>query len=176
MPGDGLAVGRKAPAVGAPLVHPDGQVEERSIAELVADGPVLLCFYVADFTPDCVRQWCAFRDFDWFGADDRVRVVGASRSDADLHRRFIDRLGIGFPLYADVDLRLAAAFDVVHRALGALGRARRSCFLLDEQRTVRYRWPADDWLDSERERPPVREIYGGVREALDLDDPETFGF
>ncbi|MFB6302196.1 MAG: peroxiredoxin [Haloferacaceae archaeon] len=168
-------VGETVPDAAAPLVAPDGGVEETSLGTLIADGPVLLCFYTLDFSPDCVEEWCAFRDFDWFAAGP-VRVVGASKSGVGFHRRFIDRLSLGFPLYADEDLALAEAFGVDYRAFGLFRRSRRSCFLIDETLTVRYRWLGDHWLDPTLAVPPVEEVYEGVQEALDLAEPETFGF
>ena len=172
----GLAVGERAPNVSGDLVTPDGDVGSVALDDLLADGPVLLCFYTADFSPDCVEQWCAFRDFDWFASGDAVQVVGASRSGPGLHRRFIDRLDLTFPMFSDSDLEIADAFDVVYRALGITKRSRRSCFLLDRDRTVRYRWLSRHWLDPTRDVPPVGEIYDAVRDRLDVDDPDTFGF
>lgn len=172
----GVAVGGTVPDVAATLVRPDGTVAETSLGDLVADRPVLLCFYTVDFSPDCVEEWCAFRDFGWFASGGEVDVVGASKSGVVLHRRFIDRLDLNFPLYADEDLALAEAFGVDYRALGLFRRSRRSCFLIDGDLTVRYRWVADHWLDPTRQVPPVEEIHEGVRAALDPPEPERFGF
>ena len=135
---------------------------------------MLLCFYTMDFSPDCVKQWCAFRDFDWFSTGD-VSVVGVSRSGTRLHREFISRFEIGFPLYADTELALSDAFGVTYRTLGLTNRSRRSCFLVDENREVRYRWLADHWLDPTRDHPPVSEIHEAVVSEIGP-DVETFGF
>jgi peroxiredoxin len=174
----GLAVGSEVPDVGGRLVRPDGPTADVRLDELLADGPVLLSFYTADFSPDCVEEWCSFRDFDWFASGETVRVVGVSKSGPRLHRQFIDRLGLQFPLYADTDLDIAAAFGVDYRAFGLVRRSRRSCFLLDADGVVRYKWVGDHWLDPTRDTPPVGEIYDAVRERLDLDaaETETFGF
>jgi peroxiredoxin len=176
MPSDGIPVGETAPAFEAPLVRPDGPTETVPVDDLLADAPVLLSFYTADFSPDCIEEWCAFRDFDWFGTGDEVRVVGVSKSGTGLHRKFIDRLGLGFPLYSDSDLAVAEAYDVAYRAFHVSRRSKRSCFLLDRDRTVLYKWVGDHWLDPSRDVPPVPEIYEAVTEALDVEKPETFGF
>jgi peroxiredoxin Q/BCP len=174
--GDGpLTVGDVAPDVRTDLVATDGSVSSTSLSALTDDSPVLLCFYTMDFSPDCVKQWCAFRDFDWFASGDHVQVVGVSRSGARLHREFIDRFDIGFPLYADADLRLSDAFGVTYRALGLTKRSRRSCFLVDGRREVRYRWLAEHWLDPTRDLPPVSEIYEAVSAEVGP-DVDTFGF
>lgn len=174
----GLAVGSDAPDIGGHLVRPDGTEGEVRFRDLWSDRPVLLTFYTADFSPDCVEEWCAFRDFDRFASGEAVQVVGVSKSGPRLHRQFIDRLGFQFPLYADTDLELARAFGVDYRTFGLFRRARRSCFLLDGAGVVRYRWVGDHWLDPTRDTPPVGEIYDAVRESLDLEtaESESFGF
>lgn len=177
MPGStGLPVGAAAPSVREALVKPSGEVREVPLAELYADKPLLLCFYTADFSPDCIEEWCSFRDLDWFASGDHVRVVGASKSRPMFHRKFIDALDLTFPMYADTDLELAAAFDVKYRTLGLFKRSRRSCFLIDTDGTVRYRWIGDHWLDPTRATPPVGEIHDDVMEILGESEPDTFGF
>jgi len=114
-----------------------------------------------------MTEWCSFRDLEWFTVEDKVRVVGASSSGAGLHRRFIDYLDLQFPLYSDGDLEMADAFGVKYRAFGVSSRAMRSCFLIDGDGIVRYRWLADHWLDPTRDVPPVDEIYEDVANALD---------
>ena len=172
----GLAVGARAPNVAEELVAPGGGVETVALDDLLAAGPVLLCFYTADFSPDCIEQWCAFRDFDWFASGDAVQVVGASKSGTRLHRRFIDRPDLTFPIFSDTDLAIADAFDVVYRVLGLAKRSRRSCFLLDADRTVRYRWLSQHWLDPTRDVPPVGEIHEAIRDRVDTEEPDSFGF
>ena len=172
---DPLAVGSDAPDARADLVDTDGSVSSVALSELVADGPVLLCFYTMDFSPDCVKQWCAFRDFDWFASGDHVRVVGVSRSGVRLHRRFISQFDLGFPLYADTDLALSDAFGLTYRTLGLTKRSRRSCFLVDPDREIRYRWLADHWLDPTRDLPPVSEIHEAVVREVGP-EAEDFGF
>lgn len=111
-----------------------------------------------------------------FASGEHVRVVGVSKSPPWLHRRFIDRLDLSFPIYSDPDLEIARAFDVDYRALGLFERAKRSCFLVDTDGTVRYRWVGDHWMDPTRDTPPVGDIYEDVTEILGTPETETFGF
>lgn len=173
---NGRNVGEQVSDVTAPLVLPAGETVDRSLSSLVEEAPVLLCFYTADFSPDCIEEWCRFRDFEWFGTTDTVNVVGVSKSRPAVHRRFIDRLNLGFPLYSDRDLSIADAFGVRYRVFGLLARSRRSCFLLDEELTIRYRWVGEHWLDPTRDVPPVREIFDGVSAEVGEPKTETFGF
>ncbi|WP_435145173.1 peroxiredoxin family protein [Halobaculum sp. P14] len=168
-----LSVGDTAPDFTAPFVTPNGSVGEARFSDLL-EQPVLLCFYTVDFSPDCIDEWCSFRDFDWFASGDDVRVVGVSKSGPRLHRQFIKRLDLGFPLYSDTNLDISAAFGVRYRAFGLFARSRRSCFLVDENREIRYRWLADHWLDATRDTPPVSDIHDAIVDELGLDDAPEF--
>jgi peroxiredoxin Q/BCP len=174
----GLDEGAKVPDFAATLVTPAGDRTEVALSELTAESPVLLSFYTADFSPDCIDEWCAFRDYDWFSTTDDVQVVGISKSGASMHERFISYLDLGFPLYTDPDLEIADLLDVRYRTLGIFARSRRSCFLIDTEHTIRYRWIGEHWLDPTRDVPPVDEIYDALKEILaydaesDADDEE----
>jgi len=172
---DVLAVGDDVPDVTADLVRHDGSVETTPLAELYADGPVLVVFYTNDFSPDCVDEWCAFRDYGWFTSSSNVSVVGSSKSRVATHRKFIDYLDIDFPLYSDRDLAVSDAFGVSYRAFKVFPRAKRSVFLVDEDGVVRYRWVGEHPLDPTRDQPPLDEIRAAVEE-LSGDEPQTFGF
>jgi peroxiredoxin len=172
----GVGVGEQVPDVSETLVSPDGDASETALSELLAEGPVLLTFYINDFSPDCIREWCAFRDYDWFTSNDAVQVVGASKSRPFTHRKFIDHLDLQFPLYADTDLSLASAFGVSYRAFKVVPRSRRSCFLLDTDGEVRYKWVGEHPLDPTRDQPPIGEIHEAIAEEFGGEGPETFGF
>lgn len=171
----GIAVGERAPEFSAPLVSPDGETETTALSELLADRAVLLCFYTNDFSPDCIGEWCSFRDYEWFSANDRVQVVGISKSRPFTHRRFISFLDLGFPLYSDPDLSVAEAYGVAYRSFGVAPRARRSCFLVDADRTVRYRWIGEHPLDPTLDTPDVTAIHRAVEDAVGGSDTDTFG-
>ena len=170
----GLGVGERVPDFSGQLVDPDGAERTVTLTELLEDKPVLFNFYTADFSPDCIDEWCDFRDFDWFATGDQVQVVGVSKSGAALHKRFIDYLDLGFPLFADPDLDIAEAFDVRYRAFKISSRARRSTFLVDRERRIQYKWLSNHWLDPTRDTPPVREIHEAIVEKLQ-DDSAGFG-
>jgi peroxiredoxin len=174
--GTGLPVGARAPEFTAPLVQPGGETERVALSTLLEEKPVLLSFYTVDFSPDCIDEWCSFRDFEWFASGDAVQVVGVSKSGPRLHRGFIQLLDLNFPLYTDPDMAVGRAYDVSYRAFGLFERPRRSCFLIDSDRRIRYTWIADHWLDPSRDTPPMDELRTAVREELGDDDPDTFGF
>jgi len=95
--------------------------------------------------------------------------VGISKSRPYLHRKFIDRLDLSFPLFSDADLDVAEQYLVTYRTFKLFARSRRSCFLVDRDGTVRYRWLAEHWLDPTRDTPPIDEIHDAIVRELDAD-------
>lgn len=167
----GLEVGAEAPDFTAPLVYPDGDTEAVALSALLEESPVLLAFYTNDFSPDCVTEWCSFRDDAWFDASGHIQVVGVSRSRPYTHRRFMEYLDLPFPLYSDTDLAITEAYRVRYRLFKILPRARRSCFLVDQERRIRYKWVAEHPLDATRETPSMHEIRTAIENEL---DPSSF--
>jgi len=78
---------------------------------------VVLYFYPKDDTSGCTKEACGFRDaLPELEARDAV-VLGVSPDDLDSHRRFRDKYELNFPLLADTNHSVAAAY-------GAWGRKR----------------------------------------------------
>lgn len=136
-----LALSLAACAHGALLpigaTAPDHVLRDQDGAERSLAGyrgrPLVVYFYPRDGTPGCTREACAFRD-----AWDRYRqagvsLVGVSTDDVASHARFAREHELPFPLLADVDGSLSAAFGVREH----LGMASRVTFVLDEDGVVR---------------------------------------
>ncbi|MBK8480006.1 MAG: peroxiredoxin [Proteobacteria bacterium] len=108
---------------------PDSAGRLRSLAELLAAGPLLLYFYPADFTPGCTREACSFRDRygDLQGVG--LGLAGVSPQAPGSHERFRARHGLPFVLLADEDKRVIRRYGVD----GPLGwGVRRASFLIDQ--------------------------------------------
>jgi peroxiredoxin len=99
-----------------------------------AGQPVVLVFYPGDDTPVCTKQLNSYNDdldqFEGVGA----QVLAISAQDLESHERFSAKHGFRFPLLADVDKAVAAAYGT----LGPLGFPRRSVFVIDGDGVVRY--------------------------------------
>ncbi|MEM9190589.1 MAG: peroxiredoxin [Myxococcota bacterium] len=94
---------------------------------------VVLYFYPRDGTPGCTTEACAFRD-SW----DRIealngQVVGVSTDNVASHRQFAEEHDLDFPLLADPEGEILAAYGVGQM----LGMARRITFIIDEDGVVR---------------------------------------
>jgi len=108
----------------------------RSLAALLAGGPVVLFFYPAAMTPGCTREACHFRDlageFDAVGAS----RVGISTDAVAKQARFADSQRFDYPLLSDADGTVAAAFGVKRGLLGKFLPVKRTTFVIDTDRTV----------------------------------------
>jgi peroxiredoxin Q/BCP len=118
-----LKAGERAPN----FTLPDQDGRKRSLAQLLEDGPVVLYFYPADFTPGCTKEACTIRDMHDEIAAAGMRVVGIAPQDAASHARFRDKHGLQFTLLADPEKTAIKAFGVD----GPLGiGVRRATFLV----------------------------------------------
>jgi peroxiredoxin Q/BCP len=105
-----------------------------SLDELLSNGPLILYFYPADFTPGCTREACSIRDIHNDIQSVGLQVVGISPQDTDSHTRFRDTHDLPFELLCDPDKSVARAYDVD----GPFGvGVRRATFLIDEDGTIR---------------------------------------
>ena len=124
-----LKNGTKAPA----FTLPDAEGTPVSLTELIADGPLVLYFYPADFTPGCTKEACAIRDMHDDLLASGLRIVGVSPQDADSHVRFASRHELPFPLLSDEDKRVIRDYDLD----GPLGfGVRRGTYLIDTDGTI----------------------------------------
>lgn len=124
-----VGVGDKAPPFTLPSTG-GGQV---SLSDF-AGRAVVLVFYPADETPVCTKQLNSYNDeLAQFEALD-AQVLGISAQSIESHEKFAGKYGFRFPLLADTDKSVAAAYGT----LGPLGFPRRSVFVVDGAGTVRY--------------------------------------
>lgn len=131
-----LRAGAKAPE----FVLPNEHGEDVSLAGLLENGPLILYFYPADFTPGCTKEACSIRDIH----DDIVavglQVVGVSPQDPESHARFRDKHNLPFTLLCDTDKAVAKMFDVDGRfGVGV----RRVTFLINSDGTIEDAIQAD---------------------------------
>ena len=112
---------------------PDQDGKARRLTALLGDGPLILYFYPADFTPGCTREACDLRDLHTRILSAGMRVVGISPQAPESHRRFRDEYGLPFLLLSDEKKSAIKAYGVD----GPLGiGVRRATFLIDRDRAV----------------------------------------
>ena len=102
--------------------------------------PAVVYFYPKDGTPGCTKEACAFRDA-WKRFSERgVVVFGVSRDSEASHAKFLKEHELPFPLVADEEGKVQAAYGVPSQ----LGMAARVTFLVDQTGRIAKVWPDVD--------------------------------
>jgi len=103
---------------------------------MLTQGPVIVYFYPADFTPLCTAQACLFRDVHEELAELGLQTVGVSTQSDQSHRKFRDKHSLPFTLVADTDKSIVNAWGVT----GPFGLGtRRATFLINTQAKIEDR-------------------------------------
>jgi peroxiredoxin len=138
-----VEVGQKAPD----FTMLSDESKPVTLSKELGQGPVILSFYVFDFTPTCEGQLCALRDslgdLQAMGA----KVFGVSTDSHHSHRIFKEQNRINYPLLSDWNRTVSKAFGVQYDRFGTFGLqgiAKRSVFVLDRSGVVRYKWVTED--------------------------------
>ncbi|SFY53946.1 peroxiredoxin [Streptomyces sp. F-1] len=113
---------------------PDETGTVRRLADLLADGPVVLFFYPAALTPGCTAEACHFRDLAAEFAALGARPVGISGDEVGKQREFAGRHTLGMPLLSDTDGAVRERFGV--RRDFTLAPTKRVTFVIAPDRTV----------------------------------------
>jgi len=113
---------------------PDQDGTPRTLAGLLADGPVVLFFYPAAMTTGCTKESCHFRDLAAEFAELGAQRVGISTDAIAKQKEFADKHGFDYPLLSDVDGTVARIFGVKRR-FGPLP-VKRTTFVIGTDRRV----------------------------------------
>ena len=131
-----LEPGSRAPE----FVLENDQGGESSLSDLVKDGPLILYFYPADFTPGCTKEACSIRDIHNYIQAVGLQVAGISPQDADSHQRFRNEHDLPFTLLSDPEKVAVKMYDVD----GPFGvGVRRATFLISQDRIIQDAVMAD---------------------------------
>lgn len=117
-----LTVGDEAPRISAR----DQNGAEIQLADLYAQGPVLVYFYPKADTPGCTAQACSLRDAFPDFQSEGIRIVGVSGDSVEGQKKFAEKYKLPFTLLADEGGKLAKAFGVP----AIMGIAKRQSFIV----------------------------------------------
>ena len=125
-----LAIGARAPE----FTLPDQDERNVSLSTLLNQGPLILYFYPADFTPGCTREACMIRDLYSQIQGVGLLVAGVSPQAPQSHRQFREKYNLPFILLSDVEKFVVRMYDVN----GPLGfGVRRATYMIDQSRHIR---------------------------------------
>jgi len=106
---------------------------ETSLSGLLQNGPLILYFYPADFTPGCTKEACGIRDIHDNIQSVGLTVAGVSPQDEDSHKRFREQHDLPFILLSDPEKVVIKMYDVD----GPFGvGVRRATYLITQSRAI----------------------------------------
>lgn len=130
-------IGDKAPDFTASTTH--GPLR---FSDFAKDKWVLLFSHPADFTPVCTTEMSAFAlDKDWFAARD-TKLMGLSIDSIHSHLAWVNNVRentgvyMDFPIIADLDMKVAQLYGMLHPGESATA-AVRAVFFIDPEGTIR---------------------------------------
>lgn len=170
-----VEVGDVAPDFRLPgLQITNGMAERRYFQLSEQRGPLVLAFYPFDSSPGCTTQLCEYEEefagFAALGAD----VWAISLQNLNSHEKFARNRSLSFPLLADFQHGVAAAYGATFMNDMLI---RRSVFIVDADGILRWKYIATTGYLGHRSahelREKILEIFGsptGTR--FDLPAPE----
>jgi len=119
-----------------------------TLSDLLKEGPLILYFYPADFTPGCTKEACSIRDIHNDIQSVGLQVAGVSPQDGDSHKRFRDQHDLPFILLSDPDKDAIRNYEVD----GPFGvGVRRATFLINQDGTIQDAVLADVLIGRHKE-------------------------
>lgn len=112
-----LAVGDTAPEIDASTT-----TGTKVVLSALKKPFAVVYFFPKAFTPDCTREAALFRDnyaeLQLVGAE----VIGISTDNLQTQCKFVDEVKVPFPMIADTDKKISAAYDVLWPVVGIAHR------------------------------------------------------
>lgn len=125
----------------------DGEITKYMLSDYASEKPVVLLFYVYDFSPVCTEQLCEVNDTEFLTFNDDIRVLGISTDGPYSHKEFSLQKDISYPLLTDDGREIYETCGLLDTSNG-IRESKRGMVLVDQDLEVKYSWEADDnWDD-----------------------------
>jgi peroxiredoxin len=131
--------------------------ESATLEQLIEDGPILLLFYLFDWSSTCTNELEVLRDRAEELRASGLRPYAISRDSPWTHLAWTQALDLDFPLLSDWNGDATHGFDVAHEYRGLRDVSRRSAFLIDGEGIIR-----GVWLYEALQLPDIDEILAGA--------------
>jgi len=130
------------------FILPDENGDDVSLTDLLQNGPLILYFYPADFTPGCTKEACSIRDVHSDIEAVGLQVIGVSPQDGESHARFRKEHKLPFTLLSDTDKVAIKMYDVD----GPFGvGVRRVTYLISHGKKIQAALQADVLVNRHKE-------------------------
>lgn len=95
--------------------------------------PLIIFFYPKDFTKECTKEVCGFRDNFSFFRNVNIDVVGISTDSVKKHLEFKEKYKLPFELLSDVTGNVSKTYEA---KLPFLNMSKRITYLLDKDHKI----------------------------------------
>jgi peroxiredoxin len=156
---DTLGIGSRAPDFRLTAVNTN---KTYSLAELIADSPVILEFMRGTWCPNCRKRMSELEmlkdDIKSAGAN-LVYIAAEKRGGMWNPEKFFESHPITYPFLLDEDREVIKAYGLYHRiAVDALDIAHPATVIVDREGRVRYIYKSHTQSD----RSPMGEIFNAL--------------
>jgi peroxiredoxin Q/BCP len=147
-----LAINQTAPD----FTLPSTTGETFHLREVWANQPGILYFYPKNFTKQCTKEACGFRDEFSFFRDLNITVVGISQDTLPSHHKFKKAYQLPFELLSDQGGRVSKLYGA---RIPFLGMTKRITYLLDAEHRVAAAY--ENMLGGEKH---IREMIAALKQ------------
>ena len=137
-----IQVGDPAPEFNAPLA--DGDIVPFTLSKRLGNAPIVLAFFPGAFTSVCTTEMCAFEKRLSVFQETGATVYGVSVDTPFSLNAWREKEGLSFGLISDHEKTIIDDYGVRDdfEDIGYFGLAKRAVFVVDDDRTITYRWLA----------------------------------
>ena len=110
---------------------------------------IVLAFFPAAESPVCTKEMCTFRDSLQDLQQEGTYIIGISVDGPFANKIFTINRHLNFPLLSDYKREVINKYGIIMKDLGPLkdyNAAKRSIFIVDADKKIRYSWISDDPL------------------------------
>ncbi|PYI66261.1 peroxiredoxin [Arthrobacter livingstonensis] len=126
---------------------PDQHGNARKLSVLAANGPLVIFFYPLAGSGGCTKEACHFRDLEKEFAAAGASIVGISTDAPAKQLAFATENHFSYPLLSDPNGEVAEQFGVRRHLLARTLPTKRSTFIVDPSRTVRFQVSSETNMD-----------------------------
>ena len=126
---------------------PDINMKMHKLSEY--SGNIVLAFFPAAESPVCTKEMCTFRDSLQDLQKEGANIIGISVDGPFANKIFTINRHLNFPVLSDYKREVINKYGIIMKDLGPLkdyNAAKRSIFIVDGDKKIRYSWISDDPL------------------------------
>ncbi|MGD1836903.1 MAG: redoxin domain-containing protein [Nitrososphaeraceae archaeon] len=146
-------------------VVPDFELPDQNMKNIklsdIKEKRIILAFFPAAESPVCTTEMCTFRDSLNEIKEYDAQVIGISVDGPFANKFFSEKRHLNFPILSDYKRDVIQKYGIVMKDLASLkdyNAAKRSIFILDKDKKLKYKWISDN--------PLIEPNYQEIKDTL----------